>query len=226
MIYTNPTYYQVYITPNLVNMATEGSLDTSIHNGVSLQRTANMIMTVDCQDNIKMIGQKKDGESYDNIVNYVNGWTTTTNTLWLYPVSYVNDSISELEIIVEKDKKTIIFEDMTSLYSFYTDIVDRTIEAQPIGNAGYSLGVGTKVRDLGVTINLVLESGLKVVTWRLVEQLTSQNDLPVGGDSPDGTIGFMAVYSDWNNDGEQDPTSLSPADAGYPDGDAAYVESY
>jgi hypothetical protein len=32
-------------------------------------------------------------------------------------------------------------------------------------------------------------------------QLTSQSSLPVGGDSPDGTIGYGAVYSDVNGDG-------------------------
>ncbi len=32
--------YRIKLTPNLINLASEGSLDTSVANGVSVQRTA------------------------------------------------------------------------------------------------------------------------------------------------------------------------------------------
>jgi hypothetical protein len=95
---------------------------------------------------------------------------------------------------------------------------NKTALSQPVGNIGYSLGVGTKLRDLGVTVYWNLNSGLNVVTWRLVEQLTNQDDLPSGGDSPNGTIGFVTIYADWDNDFENDttiPEEYSNADPAY-----------
>jgi hypothetical protein len=85
----------------------------------------------------------------------------------------------------------------------------KTIDAQPTVNAGYSLGVGTILKDLGETLYLDLVNGRRIITWRLVEQVTSQLDVPVGGDSPDRTIGFVPIYVDWNEDGVQDPTNIS-----------------
>jgi hypothetical protein len=43
-----------------------------------------------------------------------------------------------------------------------------------------------------------------------MQQITNQSDLPVGGDSPDGTLGWGLVYCDWDLDGVQDPTSATP----------------
>jgi len=45
---------------------------------------------------------------------------------------------------------------------------------------------------------------------RLMQQITNQSDLPVGGDSPDGTLGWGLVYCDWDLDGVQDPTNATP----------------
>ena len=41
--------FQLKLTPNLVNLGTEGSLDTSVVNGVSIQRTG-YIEVVDASD--------------------------------------------------------------------------------------------------------------------------------------------------------------------------------
>lgn len=222
MNYANPSTYNINLTPQLVNMATEGGLDTSILNGKSLQRTISMVPVSDCEGDLKIIGNRKDGESFDNIVSSVeDGWITIYDTNWLYPVSNVNAVIEENEM---EAAKTLVFENMTDLNSFYSDVFNSSAISQPVGNVGYSIGVGTKLRDLGVTINLTLKSGLRVVTWRLVEQLTSQNDVANGGDSPDGTIGFTVIYCDWDNNGKQDPLNLLPWNIGYEYGDPLRVE--
>jgi len=227
MNYTNPIEYTVDLTPAFTNIATEGGLDTSVLNGVSLQRTVNMVMTMDQQGNVKVVGSRKDGESYDDVVSYVSGWKTVIDTIWLYPVADMNSVLRDFResspSIVEEDKK-IVFEDIDHLYDFYNEVSESTFVAQPVGNVGYSLGVGTRLRDLGITVHLELASGLRVVTWRLVEQLTSQSDLPVGGNSPDGTIGFVLIYCDWNQDGVQDALNLNPVSLGFSNADPLRVE--
>ena len=60
--------YIVRLTPNEVNLGSEGGLDTSLLNGVSLQRTLNDIMIVDGDGNRKIVGNLKDGDSFDNVV--------------------------------------------------------------------------------------------------------------------------------------------------------------
>jgi hypothetical protein len=62
-----------------------------------------------------------------------------------------------------------------------------------------------------------------MVTWRLVKQITPQSEVAVGGNSPDGTIGYVVIYCDWDENGSQDPTNLDPADYGFEYGDPLRV---
>jgi hypothetical protein len=228
--YSNPINYTAKLTPQLINLATEGSLDTSIFNGVSAQRTLNMIQTTDTQGHIKITCGVKDGNTLNNAVQspYNDGWVTIIDTIWIYPVADLNpvlDSFRAASPAIIEEGNNIIFTNASHLYSFFEAVYNATTVSQPVGNVGFSLGVGTQLEDLGVTINLVLASGLKMITWRLVRQLTSQTDLPVGGDSPDGTIGFITIYCDWDQNGVQDPTNLNPATIGFPFGDPLRVSA-
>ena len=224
MIYTNPITYQVNLTPGLRNLATEGGLDTSVVNGVSLQRTVNMVMTSNCVGDLKVVGSRKDGESYDDIVSYVDRWITHTDTMWLYPVFDLNSAIAAHGIQPRDNGRRLVFENMTTLYDFYYQAFAYSAISAPGEGEGFDIGVNTVLKDLGVTLNWELESGLKVATWRLVEQLTSQSDLPLPnqGNSPDGTIGFVTIYADWNNDGVND--TVYPNEYGYYYGDPGWVE--
>lgn len=56
--------YTVQLTPDEVNVDTEGSLDTSVVNGVSIQRTMNSII-VKNGNNQKVVGNLKDGDTFD-----------------------------------------------------------------------------------------------------------------------------------------------------------------
>ena len=59
--------YAVQLVPALVNFATESGLDTSVVGGVSLQRTLNMVMTVDSSDNRKMVVEVKDDGTFSDV---------------------------------------------------------------------------------------------------------------------------------------------------------------
>jgi len=56
--------YNIKLTPSFTNPATEGSLDSSLLNGKSLQRTFNMY-EINNDGNRKMISAK-DGEEFNN----------------------------------------------------------------------------------------------------------------------------------------------------------------
>jgi hypothetical protein len=77
--------YTVKLTPNEVNVDTEGSLDTSIVNGVSKQRTINCIL-VQNNNSQKFIVNAKDGSTFDNRIQNLGNiegiveLTTTTTT--------------------------------------------------------------------------------------------------------------------------------------------------
>jgi hypothetical protein len=138
------------------------------------------------------------------------------DTIWLYPqvdLDYVTGIAPGLSpsIAFTKSGNTYTFETLSSLTRFYDQLFISTEVNQPIGNVGYSLGVGTITRSRrNQKLYFKLKSGITVVEFQLMTQITNQSDLPVGGDSPDGTIGWGLTYCDWDLDGVQDPTSATP----------------
>lgn len=148
------------------------------------------------------------GAGYQMVDSYV----TIINTSWLYPLADYNYILEETSIPYTIEDNRVVFDNITDLYNFYEAVYFKTAESQPIGNVGYSLGVGTHLKSLEQEIHLELSSGLRIVTWSLCKQLTPQSDLPSGGNSPDDTIGYTPTYTDWTQDGEQDPLTLGPED--------------
>ena len=59
--------YTVQLTPDLVNQVSEGSLDSSVRNGVSAQRTMEAVLVVDGSDR-KQLYRLADGEVYNDDV--------------------------------------------------------------------------------------------------------------------------------------------------------------
>lgn len=57
--------FTVQLTPVMVTRVSEGSLDTSVQNGLSLQRTEDSILVVN-GSNRKQLYRLADGETYDN----------------------------------------------------------------------------------------------------------------------------------------------------------------
>jgi hypothetical protein len=64
--------YLLKLTPDARNMDSEGSLDTSVLNGKSIQRTMNILDVTDSSGNRKVVGVLRDGQTFDNVVSGVN----------------------------------------------------------------------------------------------------------------------------------------------------------
>lgn len=57
--------YTVDLTPDVVTQSSEGSLDTSVRNGLSAQRTKESVLVVS-GSNRKQLYRLADGETYDD----------------------------------------------------------------------------------------------------------------------------------------------------------------
>ena len=64
--------FTVDLTPSLINKTTEGSLDTSVVNGFSKQRTFEMTMVKNSSGGRKIVGRIPDGGTYNDVTTYVN----------------------------------------------------------------------------------------------------------------------------------------------------------
>jgi len=158
-------------------------------------------------------------------LEWINGYEGTPyNTAWIYPQSDLDNAVLAInsnslvgpsigftysEVNFTKvDNYTYTFPTLEDVISFYLEMFSQTAITQPVGNQGYSLGVGTILRSRRTPkLKFNLESGITVVEFSLMTQITSQSTLPVGGNSPDGTIGWGSIYVDWNADGIGDEPS-------------------
>ena len=163
-------------------------------------------------------------------LEWINGYEGTPyNTAWIYPQLDLDTTVSNInsnnllgtqsfgysEINFTKvDDYNYTFPTLNDAINFYLEMVTQTSVTQPSGNSGFSLGVGTILRSRrNPKLVFKLESGITIVEFLLMTQITSQSTLPVGvgGNSPDGTIGWGPVYLDWNADGVADlPTDAIP----------------
>lgn len=132
------------------------------------------------------------------------------NTIWIYPQYDLDVAISNAKggspsIPFVQTENSLSFPTLNDLELFYEVLFLQTEVSQPIGNTGFSLGVGTILRaKRNSRFYLKLDSGITVAEWTLMTQITNQSDLPVGGNSPDGTVGWGLIYCDWNLDGIAD----------------------
>ena len=126
---------------------------------------------------------------------------TIINTVWLYPTADIQRGLAATTYTYTFDGNVITCPDMTNLIGVYTDIFEQTVISQPIDNAGFTVGVGTFLADLGSEIRFVLEGGAVVLIWRLVKQLSPQTTPPIAtpGNSPDGTIGYVTTFVSLGN---------------------------
>ena len=61
----NMASYIVKLTPDVVNLGTEGSLDVTV-GGVSIQRTMDMVLVKN--SGYKMVGRLKDGDTFNDTI--------------------------------------------------------------------------------------------------------------------------------------------------------------
>ena len=159
--------------------------------------------------------------------NIYEEYISQTDTIWLYPQADLDTYISTYTITgntyqtapglspsvtFTKNGNVLSFPTVQQIVTFFSGVYLVTELSQPVGNPGFSCGVGTRTRAKKQDrIILQLDSGIKVVEWALMTQLTNQSELPVGGDSPVGTVGWANIYCDWDTDGIQDPNSSAAA---------------
>lgn len=87
------TDYTVSLTPQLINMATEGSMDSSLLNGKSIQRTFNSLMVVNDSDR-KMVGRLQDGETFNDAVATVGDYPDISPINYIFSNDYYVDFVA------------------------------------------------------------------------------------------------------------------------------------
>jgi hypothetical protein len=125
---------------------------------------------------------------------------TTGNTIWLYPLQYIEQALATTTFPYRWDGVNIVCPTVNDIAEIYYSIWYLTSLANPGSNPGFSLGVGTLLQDYGSEIYLRTEDGTFFIHWRNVKQLTDQTTLPVGGNSSNDTIGFVTVNTSYGND--------------------------
>ena len=126
-----------------------------------------------------------------------NNYVTVINTTWLYPEVNITAALATTTFRHTYDGDFITCPDIASIAGIYDAIFNSTAASQPVGNPGYSLGVGSLVEDLGKELRFRLTTGQVIIVWRLVRQLTPQlpaTVISVPGDSPNGTIGYITTF--------------------------------
>jgi len=140
--------------------------------------------------------------TYSQIKPRKNNFITIVDTVWLYPEADITSGLASTTFSKTYDGAMITCPTLSDIIGVYTDIYNKTAISQPVGNAGYSVGVGTLLEDMGHEIRFTLANGKVVLIWRLVKQLTPQKPytvLPVRGDSPNGTIGYVTTFCSYGN---------------------------
>jgi len=140
--------------------------------------------------------------TYSQIKPRKNTFITILNTAWLYPEADITAALASTTYTHTYDGNIITCPTLSAIIGVYTNIYNKTTISQPLGNVGYSIGAGTLLEDMGREIRFCLTGGQVVVIWRLVKQLTPQNPytvLPVRGDSPNGTIGYVTTFCSYGN---------------------------
>ena len=126
---------------------------------------------------------------------------TQVNTVWIYPQADIDTALAATTFPYTFDGAILKCPTINDLRGVYTDIYNATTVTQPVGNVGYTLGVGTLLEYMGRDIRLCIGDGSVIVIWRLVRQLTPQQAgvIPVLGNSPNGTIGYVTTFCSYGN---------------------------
>jgi hypothetical protein len=123
-----------------------------------------------------------------------------SNTTWLYPKNDLTTALKNTTIPHTYDGSHIVCATLSDLIALYDFVFNQTAISQPIGNVGFSLGVGTHLEDMGDELEWQLPGGRAVLKWRLLKQLTPQtvSYIPVPGNSPADTVGYGTVWASYN----------------------------
>jgi hypothetical protein len=229
--------YNIKLTPDLINPGTEGSLDTSIFNGKSLQRTLSMTEIVN-GENRKMIANVQDGAAIDNVTFQnsngignisLSGWSFDTSKLGPY-VYLMNNNLTVAAII----EGSFADEGMAAIGNYaiqtgqkvmFSIVVDKAADYTEIGIANDSFDVSHDFvysgydRNQGIRFNGQVSEPCAVgmlsrpeIESNITIDLTFQQDgdiVDVAVDRANNLIWYRVNNSAWNNDATQNPTTAT-----------------
>lgn len=128
------TDFTVKLHPDLVNMTTEGSMDTSIKEGQSIQRTVHGIM-IKNGTNRKMVGKLVDGETFNDSVEKIKNYAQVNKGLADVYILTDNVYVDWVEAPSnnshEANNLIALFEEMNISYEMLTDIEESTFAGVP-----------------------------------------------------------------------------------------------
>jgi hypothetical protein len=132
-----------------------------------------------------------------------NNWITVTDTAYLYPMVNIEEALADTQLTIGRRNIYFTFESLADIDTFWYQMWEKTSFDNPANNPGYSLGVGTRLTGSNNVIYFVLKSGQTIAILQEVTQTTNQASLPqgVGGDSPQGTVGYIPVWVDFDANG-------------------------
>jgi hypothetical protein len=124
--------FNVDLSPNLVNLGTEGSLDTSIQNGNSLQRKLTGVM-VEIYGDRKIVGRIDDGGQFNETIERVKDYAGITKTTGDNYIFVNNDFVDYYEGSTETSDEAnnliAMFDESGVVYKKFTDIDGRTFSS-------------------------------------------------------------------------------------------------
>jgi hypothetical protein len=124
-------------------------------------------------------------------------YRSVRNTTWIYPIKNIQDALKTSTNYTSFDGTNLIVPSVSNFVALAYEIWNKTAIAQPVGNQGFSCGVGTLFQDFGKTIEFKLPSGEVIARWALIKQLSPQTTPPIAapGNSPNGTIGYIYIFA-------------------------------
>ena len=121
--------FNVDLSPNLINLGTEGSLDTSVQNGNSLQRKLTGVMVEFC-GNRKIVGRIDDGGQFNETIERVKDYAGITKTIGDNYIFVNNNFVDYYEgstsVSDEANNLIAMFDESGIVYKKFTDIDGRT----------------------------------------------------------------------------------------------------
>ena len=134
-----------------------------------------------------------------------NNWISVTDTVYLYPLQYIEEALILTQASVTHSGNQIITPTLADMDALFYDIWYRTKLAVPHPSmpeaGGFSCAVGTRFTGSFNILEFRLASGQLIMVWQEVTQVTDQADLPNSGDSPQGTVGFVPIWVDGDGNG-------------------------
>lgn len=220
--------YNINLTPQLINLATEGSLDSSIINGKSYQRTFNMYEVTD-GNNRKMINSVSDGDTFnDSVFQNSMGTGPLTPTV---PISFDPLKLGD-GIVLSNNNLTAAISNISNIggetsavtnvaikngekanFSMIIDLWSLDPERIGVGICGNVFDVNDFLGDLGANSIGLYDDGYyfnsSIDSYLLGITFTIGSLVETAVDRLNNLIWFRVDQGPWNGNINQDPFTTS-----------------